>query len=142
MHRTNKKPDLTGTTSTPVSPTSSTSPTSISSPIAIIKLKNGNSKYISEQRSKARDIVNGLLRKDIKLLAIDFDKTFLSIHTMGYWQGQVEKLLEYVRSSFYHLIQELLETPSYSQTLHVCIVSFSSQEHLIRKLLQLAFKTS
>jgi len=103
---------------------------------------SNNSKYVNEQRSKARDIVVALQRKDIKLIAIDFDKTFLSIHTMGYYQGATEKLLDYIRSTFYYLIQELLDHPSYGQSFHFCIVSFSSQEQLIRKLLQLAFKTS
>ncbi|CAF1301391.1 unnamed protein product [Didymodactylos carnosus] len=136
------------TTTVPSSSFASTTVISIPSPNAILKSKNYNlnsndlNKYVSEQQSKARDIVNGLLRKGIKLLAIDFDKTFLSIHTMGCYQGQVEKLLEYIRSTFYYLIQELLDRPAYSQILHVCIVSFSSQDYLIKQLLQLAFKTS
>ncbi|CAF0777217.1 unnamed protein product [Didymodactylos carnosus] len=148
-HRVNKKSDSVVTkTFIPSSSSSQVIPSSSLLPINIIRAKNnssnrGNSSnYASEQRSKAREIVNGLLRKNIKLLAIDFDKTFLSIHTMGYYQGQVEKLLEYIRSTFYYLIQELLNTPTYSQILHVCIVSFSSQHTLIKKLLKLAFKTS
>lgn len=99
-------------------------------------------KIIAEQRSKARDIVLGIQRKNIKLIAIDFDNTFLSIHTNGYYQGTVENLLEYIRTSFFYFIQEILDSPAFGHTLHVCIVSFSSQEQLIRKLLQLAFKTS
>jgi hypothetical protein len=100
------------------------------------------SKYVAEQRAKARDIVLGIQRKNIKLLAIDFDNTFLSIHTSGYYQGTVDTLLEYIRTTFLYLIQEILDLSTFGQTLHVCIVSFSSQEQLIRKLLQLAFKTS
>ena len=100
------------------------------------------SKYVAEQRAKARDIVLGIQRKNIKLIAIDFDNTFLSIHTSGYYQGTVDSLLEYIRTTFLYFIQEILDSSAFSQTLHVCIVSFSSQEQLIRKLLQLAFKTS
>ncbi|CAF0896343.1 unnamed protein product [Adineta steineri] len=100
------------------------------------------SKYNSEQRAKARDIILGIQRKNIKLIAIDFDNTFLSIHTSGYYQGTVDSLLEHIRSTFHYFIQEILDSSAFGQTLHVCIVSFSSQEQLIRKLLQLAFKTS
>ncbi|UJR13812.1 hypothetical protein I4U23_000823 [Adineta vaga] len=98
-------------------------------------------KYISNQREKAREIVSCLQRKNIKLIAIDFDNTFLSIHTSGFYQGTVDNLIEYIRSTFYYFIQEILNSPAFGQTLHVCIVTFSSQEQLIRKLLQLAFKT-
>ncbi|CAF1678491.1 unnamed protein product [Adineta ricciae] len=100
------------------------------------------SKQNSEQRSKARDIVLGILQKNIKLIAIDFDSTFLSIHTGGFYQGTVDSLLEYIRSTFFYFVQELLDSSAFGHTLHVCIVSFSAQEQLIRKLLQLAFKTS
>ena len=106
------------------------------------KPRQSTTKLIAEQRSKARDIVLGIQRKNIKLIAIDFDNTFLSIHTNGYYQGTVENLLEYIRTTFYYFIQEILDSPAFGHTLHICIVSFSSQEQLIRKLLQLAFKTS
>jgi hypothetical protein len=101
-----------------------------------------SSKYVAQQRAKARNIVLCLQRKNIKLIAIDFDKTLLSIHTNGYYHGTVDNLLEHIRSTFYYFIQEILDSPSFSQTLHLCIVSFSSQEQLIQKLLQSAFKTS
>ena len=104
--------------------------------------RSSQSKYIAEQRTKAREIVVALQRKNIKLVAIDFDNTFLSIHTSGFYQGTVDNLLEYVRITFYYFIQEILDSPAFGQTLHLCIVSFSSQEQLIRKLLQLAFKVS
>jgi hypothetical protein len=130
----------------------------LSQPSIPIKTKNSNrrmktnsnglstrissSRYVAEQRTKARDIVLCLQRKNIKLIAIDFDNTLLSIHTSGYYQGTVDNLLEHIRSTFHYFIQEILDSPSFSQTLHLCIVTFSSQEQLIRKLLQLAFKTS
>ncbi|CAF3507325.1 unnamed protein product [Rotaria sp. Silwood1] len=130
----------------------------LSQPITAIKMKNSNkqtnktstslpirissSKYVAAQRTKARDIVLCLQRKNIKLIAIDFDNTLLSIHTNGYYQGTVDNLLEHLRSTFLYFIQAILDSPSFCQTLHVCIVSFSSQEQLIRKLLELAFKTA
>lgn len=104
--------------------------------------RSNTSKCVPEQRAKARDIVLGLQNKNIKLVAIDFDNTFLSIHTNGYYQGTVDSLLGYIRSTFQYLLQELLDSSAFSQTLHVCFVSFSSQEQLIRRLLQLAFRTS
>ena len=97
---------------------------------------------MAQERAKARDIVLCLQRKNIKLIAIDFDNTLLSIHTSGLYQGSVDTLLEHIRTTFLYFIQEILDSPSFSQSLHLCIVSFSSQDQLIRKLLQLAFKTS
>jgi hypothetical protein len=149
--------------SSPIVTTNKSYPLSSSTVVSVMKLKHPNhrlnaslsetksdslqlrlnpSKYVAEQRAKARDIVSGLQRKSIKLVAIDFDNTFLSIHTGGYYQGPVENLLEYIRPTFFYLMQEILDSPAFHQTLHVCIVSFSSQDQLIRKLLQLAFKTS
>jgi hypothetical protein len=101
-----------------------------------------SSKFVAQQRAKARNIVSCLKRKNIKLIAIDFDKTLVSIHTNGYYQGTIENLIDHIRSTFFYFIQEILNSSSFGQTLHLCIVSFSSQEQLIRKLLELAFKTS
>jgi hypothetical protein len=101
-----------------------------------------SSKFVAQQRAKARNIVSRLQRKNIKLIAIDFDKTLVSIHTSGCYQGTMENLIEHIRPTFLYLIQEILDSSAYGQTLHLCIVSFSSQEQLIRKLLQLVFKPS
>ena len=147
--RTNKK-----TLSSPIIDTKSTPPASSSSSslVSLMKLKPPNrrsnanlpdkrstslsrtslSSQAAEQRTRAREIVLGLQRKNIKLIAIDFDNTFLSIHTSGYYQGTAESLLEHIRPTFFHLMQELLDSPAFNQTLHVCIVSFSSQEQLIK----------
>ena len=101
-----------------------------------------SSKYVAQQRTKARNITTSFQEKNIKLIAIDFDKTFLSIHTHGCYRGSVENLMEHIRSTFHYLVQEILDSPAFDRTLHLCIVSFSSQEQLIRKLLQAAFRTS
>ncbi|CAF3597024.1 unnamed protein product [Rotaria socialis] len=93
-------------------------------------------------RAKARDIVLGLQNKNIKLIAIDFDNTFLSKHTGGRHEGKADSLVRFIRPVFKYFIQELLESPDFSRTLHVCFVSFSPQEKLIKELLRLAFKTS
>ena len=101
-----------------------------------------SSKYVAQQRTKARSIVRCLQEKNIKLIALDFDKTFISIHTNGRYRGSVESLIESIRPTFYYLVQEILDSPAFGQTLHLSIVSFSSQEQLIRKVLELAFQTS
>ncbi|CAM4979374.1 unnamed protein product, partial [Rotaria socialis] len=93
-------------------------------------------------RAKARDIVLGLQNKNIKLIAIDFDNTFLSKHTGGRHEGKADSLVRFIRPVFKYFIQELLESPDFSRTLHVCFVSFSPQEKLIKELLRLAFTTS
>ncbi|CAF0727597.1 unnamed protein product [Rotaria sordida] len=163
MSRITKGTSSNKITTTSSSPITNKRSQSSSSLISLMRLKNHNrhsnvslidkntsllsqrintSKYLAEQRAKARDIVLGLQRKNIKLIAIDFDNTFLSIHTNGYYQGTVDSLLGYIRSTFHYFIHEILDSSAFNQTLHVCIVSFSSQEQLIRKLLQLAFKTS
>ncbi|CAF3099780.1 unnamed protein product [Rotaria socialis] len=93
-------------------------------------------------RAKARDIVLGLQNKNIKLIAIDFDNTFLSKHTGGRHEGKADSLVRFIRPVFKYFIRELLESPDFSRTLHVCFVSFSPQEKLIKELLRLAFTTS
>ena len=165
MPRLTKAISLSKTTTSSPTTTKNSQPSSSSSltSITIMRLKNHNrrsngnlsdknilavtprtcpSKCNAEQCAKARDIVLDLQRKNIKLIAIDFDNTFLSIHTNGSYQGTVDSLLTHIRSTFHYFIQEILDSPAFGRTLHVCIVSFSSQEQLIRKLLQLAFKTS
>jgi hypothetical protein len=101
-----------------------------------------SSKYVAEQRAKARDIVQCLQCKNIRLVAIDFDKTLLSIHTNGDYRGTLDSLLDSFRSTFHYLIQAILDTPAFGRTLHLCIVSFTSQQKLIEELLRLAFPTS
>lgn len=82
------------------------------------------------------DLVSELHKKKIKLLAIDFDQTLLTIHTGGMWKGEVEKLLEHVRPSVIQLIEAALVDPTSSVC--VCIVTYSMQPWLIRELLNQA----
>lgn len=100
-----------------------------------------SSKYVAQQRAKARSIVKCLEEKNIKLIALDFDQTFISIHTKGRYQGSIDNLIESIRPTFYYFVQEILDSPSFGRTLHLSIVSFSSQEQVIRQVLELAFQT-
>ena len=85
-----------------------------------------------EDSHTAKEIVSGLLAKGVKVLALDFDQTIVSVHTGGFWKGGTPKLVEHVRPAFTALIQEALESP-----LHVCIVTYSMQPLLIYDVLKL-----
>lgn len=100
-----------------------------------------SSKYVSQQRCKTRDIIHCFQKKGIKMIALDFDKTILSIHTYGRYQGTAETLVEHVRSTFHYLIEGILNSPGFGKNLFLCIVTFSPQESLIRKLLAVLFQT-
>ncbi len=79
----------------------------------------------------ARSIITTLLEKGIKLLALDFDRTIVSVHTSGYWKQGTPKLAEAVRPCFVALIRAALES-----SMHVCVVTYSTQAALIRDVLK------
>ena len=81
----------------------------------------------------ARAVVSTLVDKGIKVLALDFDKTIVSIHTAGFWTQPTSQLVEHVRPCFRALIQAGLET-----RLHLCIVTYSMQPALIRDVIRMA----
>ena len=85
-----------------------------------------------EDISVAKHIVHILYQKGIRLLALDFDKTLISIHTSGYWKGAAAKLAEHVRPCFQMLIKAALE-----YKLPVCIVTYSMQPDVIKDVLHL-----
>lgn len=92
------------------------------------------SKMISEtiKRRPSKVLVESLVKNcGVKLLALDFDRTIVSIHTAGYWQGGVENLVQHVRPCFRKLIRAALKS-----TLHVAVVTFSMQTDLIRQVLR------
>jgi hypothetical protein len=88
----------------------------------------------SQHKSLAFEIVKTIKNFNLKLIAFDFDQTIVSIHTGGIWPDSAEKLAEFVRPCFLHLIPELLKCDS----LFICIVTFSSQENLIRDVLRIS----
>ena len=81
----------------------------------------------------AREAVSTLVDKGIKVLALDFDKTIVSVHTAGFWTQPTSKLVEHVRPCFKALIQAGLDT-----RLHLCIVTYSMQPALIRDVIRMA----
>lgn len=98
--------------------------------------------------------VNNAIKKlhelKINLLAIDFDQTFIDIHTGGRWPGSVDELVPHVRPEFQQLVTALFEQNQKQQQQHqsdnvtqeeqhsfcVAIVTFSSQPQLIRNVLE------
>jgi len=75
-------------------------------------------------------------RLKLKIVCFDFDCTIVTIHTGGQWLDSPEKLAEFVRPCFRELLPALLHTPG----LHVCVVTYSPQEQLIREVLRISMK--
>ena len=71
-----------------------------------------------------------------KLLCLDFDATLISIHTNGNWNEEsVADLVQYVRPLFKQLIPAILQR----KTIAIAVVTFSSQLHLIQRVLEACF---
>jgi hypothetical protein len=69
-------------------------------------------------------------------VAFDFDMTIVNIHTGGRWHGTVTELQEHVRPEFLCLIRQCHE-----HGIHVAIATFSSQNDLLRDVLQGSLQT-
>lgn len=67
----------------------------------------------------------------INFIALDFDQTILDTHTGGRWREPIEELFPHVRPVFAHLIQAAAEDPD----MHLGIVTFSRQPHVVRAVL-------
>lgn len=79
--------------------------------------------------------LNCLIKKNIKLICIDFDNTLLSISTYGKWDDTASKLATYVRGSFILFINNCIK-----KNINVAIVTFSNQHQLVKDVLQIIFK--
>lgn len=91
-----------------------------------------------EQRRIANELAQFIRLSNLKIIALDFDQTIVSIHTSGFWRESAEKLAEYVRPSFQYLITELLK----NENLCIAIVTFSPQKDLIKDVLRISLKIS
>lgn len=94
---------------------------------------SSNSESI-EKMDKYSSMVQKLLSLSIKLVAVDFDKTIINIHTRGSWQFTSKSLVSRVRPSFKQFFTAVLNTNG----LHVAVVTHSSQIPLIREVLEQA----
>ena len=80
-------------------------------------------------------LVDALLKKGIKLVAVDFDQTFITFHSGGVWKESVDKLIENIRPCIKQLVEHCLD-----RGLHVCIVTYFMQPWVIKEMLQKIFK--
>ena len=83
---------------------------------------------------KYSSMVQKLLSLSIKLVAVDFDKTIINVHTGGNWQFTSKSLVSRVRPSFKQFFAAMLN----SSDLHVAVVTHSPQIPLIREVLEQA----
>lgn len=86
-----------------------------------------------EEAARAEAFVRQLVEMNVKVLALDFDLTLVSMHTGGRWWGSAETLARSVRPVFRTIIP-------YAQSLgiEVCIVTMSQQTKLISNVLHLS----
>jgi hypothetical protein len=90
-------------------------------------------KLSEEATLRAGAFVSELHESGVKLLAIDFDLTMVSMHTGGRWWGTVETLARSIRPLFKAVIPDAQRLG-----IEVCVCTLSSQANLIRKVLELS----
>lgn len=91
---------------------------------------SGNHKPSKQARAKLDSFVVALTKKGIKLLALDFDKTIIDIHSGGMWNEGLDKLVSHVRPC----MKDLMDAASH-KGLFVAIVTFHRQEWIIKEVL-------
>ena len=67
----------------------------------------------------------------IQLVALDFDRTIVDVHTGGRWKGDAHTLVPHVRPSFQCLISHCIQ-----QGIAVAVTTFSRQTNLIAQVLE------
>ena len=103
----------------------------------ILSYRRSNQNYFPGNMHYGTDILPGFshlvccLVERIRLVAFDFDMTLVNIHTGGRWRGSVSELQEHLRPEFLCLIRQCHE-----RGIHVAIATFSSQNALLRDVLQ------
>lgn len=90
---------------------------------------------VRELAALAQQAVAGLRAAGTRLVCIDFDATFLTIHTGGAWSRSVRELRPHVRGFFLALVPLL----TLAEGIQVALVTFSPQESLVSELLALCF---
>ncbi|RMX66262.1 hypothetical protein KXD40_008381 [Peronospora effusa] len=87
-----------------------------------------------EETQAAMEVAVGLQSTGAKLVCIDFDATFVTVHTGGLWAASALELRTHVRRFFLLLVPLLCEAH-----VNVAIVTFSPQVELIQDVLRLSF---
>ena len=85
--------------------------------------------------NKVADLVSTMEEKGIKVVALDFDQTLISIHSGGVWKDSVDNLAKHLRPCMRDLLDVALQ-----RDLITCIVTFHSQPWLIREMLKKLFQ--
>lgn len=85
--------------------------------------------------NKVKELVCAMHKKGIRLLAVDFDQTLISVHTGGRWKESIENLVQEVRPCIRDLIPAALE-----KGIYVAIVTYSTQSWLIKDLIKKLFE--
>ncbi|KAF0745811.1 hypothetical protein AaE_008384 [Aphanomyces astaci] len=91
----------------------------------------------------ADQVMRSLVSSGCRLVCVDFDSTFLRIHTNGSWSRPAAELLPYVRCGaiiYFPLFVRLL--PLLAAHVSLAVVTFSPQVPLIREVLSLCFDPS
>lgn len=94
---------------------------------------DGATAVLTEEETMRAEAFVRSLSGSIRVLAIDFDLTMVSMHTGGRWWGSVEVLARNVRPLFKTIVPLALEAG-----IEVCIVTNSAQTTLISKVLKRA----
>ncbi|KAH7488004.1 hypothetical protein PRIC1_007886 [Phytophthora ramorum] len=89
---------------------------------------------VDQVEAQALEAAAGLKSAGARLVCIDFDATFVAVHTGGLWTGSAQDLRTHVRRFFLLLVPLLCEAD-----VNVAIVTFSPQVALIRQVLTLTF---
>jgi hypothetical protein len=93
----------------------------------------GRTVLVGEEESRAKAFVRQLVEAGVKLLAIDFDLTMISMHTGGRWWGSAETLARSVRPVWKTIVPYAM-----SMGLEVCVATMSQQTHLVANVLRLS----
>lgn len=89
---------------------------------------------IEELEEQSTAVIGKLQQIGINFLALDFDKTLVSVHTHGRWNDTSQKLADKLRPLFSTLIPLALQN-----NLCVAVVTFSGQTGLIREVMRIVF---
>lgn len=83
---------------------------------------------------KCRNAIQTFQQANVNFLAIDFDRTLVSVHTWGQWKGTSAELSTHVRPLFLDLIPIAIDSG-----IHVAIVTFSGQTIILSEVLRTVF---
>ena len=78
------------------------------------------------KKSHTSKTVKYLYKNGIRLICIDFDRTFISIHTKGKWDKSAIKLTDYIRPVFINMIRTAVNVCGDAAV--SCIVAKSEHE--------------